>query len=75
MTVEKWIDDRQAHGKYTFLRTDAVAGSRLSAEAVKKALQRSVARGRVLKLKDYFFVIVPLEYQGAGGPPVPGSFH
>ena len=75
MTLEKWIDDRQAHGKYTFLRTDAVAGSRLSAEAVKKALQRSVARGRVLKLKDYFFVIVPLEYQGAGGPPVPWFIH
>jgi predicted transcriptional regulator of viral defense system len=75
MTVEKWIDNRQVHGKYTFLRTDAVAGSQLSAEAVKKALQRSVARGRVLKLKDYFFVIVPLEYQGAGGPPVSWFIH
>jgi predicted transcriptional regulator of viral defense system len=69
MTVEEWIDDRQAHGKYNFLRAEAVAGSGLSAEAVKKALQRSVARGRVLKLKDYFYVIVPLEYQAAGGPP------
>lgn len=69
MTMEKWIDDRQAHGKYTFLRAEAAASSGLTGEAVKKGLQRSVARGRVLKLKDYFYVIVPLEYQAAGGPP------
>jgi len=37
---------------------------------VKKALQRLARRGRVLKVKDYFYVIVPLEYQTAGGPPV-----
>ena len=75
MTVEKWVDDRQAHGKYTFLRAEAVAGSGLSAEAVKKALQRLAGRGRVLKVKDYFYVIVPLEYQSAGGPPVSWFIH
>lgn len=65
----RWVDDRQAHGKYTFLRAEAVAGSGLTAEAVKKALQRLARRGRVLKVKDYFYVIVPLEYRSAGGPP------
>ena len=40
ITAEKWIDDRQANGRYTFLRSDAISGSGLSAEAVKKALQR-----------------------------------
>jgi predicted transcriptional regulator of viral defense system len=75
MTVEKWIDSRQAHGRYTFLRAESVAGSGLSVESVKKALQRSVSRGRVLKLKDYFYVVVPLEYQSAGGPPVTWFIH
>ena len=75
ISVEKWIDDRQANGSYTFLRSDAIAGSGLSAEAVKKALQRLARRGRVLKVKDYFYVIVPLEYQNAGGPPAAWFIH
>ncbi len=75
MTAEKWIDDRQAKGSYTFLRRDAITGSGLSAEAVKKALQRLARRGRVLKVKDYFYVIVPLEYQNAGGPPAAWFIH
>ncbi len=68
-TLEKWIEKRQMGGRYTFLRSEAVTESGLSAEAVKKALQRMTARGRVAKAKDYFYVIVPLEYAVAGAPP------
>ncbi len=75
LTMEAWIDDRQAHGRYTFLRAEAVAGSGLSAEAVKKALQRLARRGRVVKAKDYFYVITPLEYRNAGGPPASWFIH
>jgi len=50
-TVEKWVDNCQARGRYTFLRQEVLTGSGLSAESVKKALQRLVARGRVLKAK------------------------
>ena len=39
-TLEKWVDDRQTVGRYTFLRREAIEESGLSAEAVKKALQR-----------------------------------
>jgi len=74
-TLEKWVDDLQAGGKYDFLRRDALAESGLSADAVKKALQRLAARGRVAKAKDYFFVIVPLEYASAGGPPASWFIH
>ena len=42
---------------------------------MKKALQRLSRRGRVLKVKDYFYVIVPLEYQSAGGPPASWFIH
>jgi len=41
-TLEKWIDDRQSSGRYTFLRSEAVEESGLSAEAVKKAIGRLV---------------------------------
>ena len=68
-TLEKWIDDLQMGGRYAFLRREAVEESGLSAEAVKKALQRMTARRRIAKAKNYFYVIVPLEYAAAGAPP------
>ena len=34
MTLEAWIDARQAGGKYTFVRAEAISDSGLSAEAV-----------------------------------------
>jgi len=68
-TVESWVDSLQARGRYTFLRAEAISGSGLSAEAVKKALQRLARRRRVAKVKRYFYVVVPLEYLHAGAPP------
>ena len=75
MTLEQWIDGLQAKGRYTFLRGEAVTGSGLSPDAVKKALQRLARRGRVVKVKDYFYVIVPLEYATAGAPPASWFIH
>ncbi len=75
LTLENWVDDLQSHGRYTFLRNEAVAGSGLSQEAVKKALQRLARRGRIAKLKDYFFVIVPLEYARTEAPPPSWFIH
>ncbi len=69
LTVESWVDSLQARGRYTFLRAEAISGSGLSAEAVKKALQRLARRRRVVKVKSYFYVVVPLEYLHAGAPP------
>jgi len=74
-TLEGWIDALQARGRYTFLRAEAIAGSGLSAEGVKKALQRLVERRRVVKVKDYFYVVVPLEYRNADGPPPSWFIH
>ncbi len=61
-TLGKWIDDLQASGKYTFLRAEAIRGSALTPDGVKKALQQLVRHRRVVKIKDYFYVVVPLEY-------------
>jgi len=68
-TLEHWIDSLQARGRYTFLRQEAITDRGLSAESVKKALHRLAKRQRVAKIKDYFYAIVPLEYQSAGAPP------
>ncbi len=74
-TLENWVDERQSAGRYTFLRQQAIQESGLSAEAVKKALQRLVRRGRLAKAKSYFYVIVPLEYAAAGAPPATWFVH
>lgn len=74
-TLEDWIEKLQAGGKYTFLRSEAVTESGLSAEAVKKALQRLARRRRIAKIKDYFYVIVPLEYLQAGATPASWFIH
>ena len=74
-TLEKWIDDQQTRGKYTFLRAEAIQGSGLTPEAAKKALQRLERHGRVAKAKNYFFVVVPLEYHSAGAPPPAWFIH
>ncbi|MBS0207967.1 MAG: type IV toxin-antitoxin system AbiEi family antitoxin [Planctomycetes bacterium] len=74
-TLENWVDAQQARGKYAFLRKEALAESGLSPEATKKALQRLAARGRIAQAKEYFFVVVPLEYATAGGPPASWFIH
>lgn len=74
-TLDDWVDHRQAHGRYSFVRSEALAESGLSPESVKKALQRLARRGRIVKAKAYFFVIVPLEYASAGSPPASWFIH
>jgi predicted transcriptional regulator of viral defense system len=73
--LENWVDELQASGRYSFLRSDAIAGSGSTAEATKKALQRLARKGRIAKAKDYFYVIVPLEYSKAGAPPPSWYIH
>lgn len=69
MSLEDWVNSLQARGRYSFLRSEALRDSGLSSEAVKKALQRLECRGRLAKAKNYFYVIIPLEYSKPGGLP------
>lgn len=74
-TIQEWVDALQASGRYTFFRTEATQETEGSPGSVKKALQRLAQRGRIVKIKDYFFVIVPLEYRSAGSPPASWFIH
>ncbi len=64
-----WIDTLQASGRYCFQRNEAIQATGLSKESAKKAIQRMVANQRLAKVKEYFFVIVPIEYRNLGSPP------
>lgn len=67
--LERWVESRQSQGRYTFLRNEAQKENGPSADAVNKALQRLKRRGRLAKIKKYFYVIIPLEYSESGGLP------
>ena len=75
VSLESWIDGVQSRGRYSFLRAEALHDSGLSVAAVSKALQRAVKSGRLIQPREYFNVIVPLEYRAAGGPPPSWFIH
>jgi predicted transcriptional regulator of viral defense system len=68
-TMAKWVDDRQASGRYTFTHDEAATAVRSSPIALKNAIRRLVAKGRLAVPRRGFYVIVPLEYAVAGAPP------
>jgi len=74
-TLNEWVDRLQAKGQYTFRRNDALSGVNMTAEAIGKALLRLTKKGRVAKVKNYFYVIVPIEYASAGSPPPAWFIH
>jgi len=63
------VDSLQATGQYMLTRKHALATLGVSDEALKKAVQRLVAKRRLAAPRRGFFVIVPLEYREAGAPP------
>jgi len=74
-TVQEWVDELQASGRYTFQRSEAIEKANGGSEAVSKALLRLVRHRRIARIKNYFFVIVPLEYRSAGCPPASWFIH
>jgi predicted transcriptional regulator of viral defense system len=68
-TLSELVDSYQASGRYVVTREQALAAMEVSNEAMKKAVQRLVARRRLAVVRRGFFVIVPVEYREAGAPP------
>lgn len=68
-SLAEFVDSYQSSGKYTFLREEAITTLGLSKEAMKKAVERLIAKQRLAVPRRGFYVIVPLEYRQAGAPP------
>ncbi len=68
-TLSELVDSYQATGRYVLTREQALAALGVSDEALKKAVQRLVAKRRLAAVRRAFFVIVPVEYREAGAPP------
>jgi len=67
--LSELVDSYQATGRYVLTREQALGALGVSDEALKKAVQRLVAKRRLAVLRRGFFVIVPMEYREAGAPP------
>ncbi len=63
------VDDLQAGGRYTVTGTELARRLGRSAVAVRAALRRLKAKGRIASPRRGFYVLVPIEYRAAGCPP------
>src|SRR5437867_5100803 len=68
-SLQNWVNQTQSQGVYSFSLPEARAATSLSAGALQRALHRLHAKGRIARIRNGFFVIVPLEYAVAGSPP------
>ncbi len=68
-TLSELVDSYQASGRYVMTREQALAAMEVSNDAMKKSVQRLVAKRRLAVVRRGFFVIVPVEYREAGAPP------
>src|SRR3990167_5932534 len=57
-SLPELVDSYQASGRYVLVRDEAIKALGLSQEALKKAVQRLVARRRLAAPRRGFFVIV-----------------
>lgn len=67
--MKRFINDLQAHGRYTFTKKEAASKLSLSDVSLRAALRLQKAAGRITSPVSGFFVIVPTEYSLAGSPP------
>jgi predicted transcriptional regulator of viral defense system len=63
------IDELQAGGRYTVTWSELFAAAGGSPQALRSALRRLKAKGRLVSPRRGFFVLVPVEYLSTGAPP------
>lgn len=68
-SLPQYVDYLQSKGNYILLRENAINALGMSPLAFNMAVCRLTQKGRVIKARQGFYVIVPLEYRNAGGIP------
>ena len=63
------VDELQQGGRYTFTRRELQALDDRSEGSLESGLRRLKEKGRIASPRRGFYVIVPMEYRAAGGPP------
>lgn len=65
-SLSEWIDELQRSGVYTFSRENAQRELEIQKHSLNIAFHRLNQQGRILRLRNNFYVIVPLEYRSTG---------
>jgi len=68
-SLNEWVNELQRSGLYTFARDKAQRELEIEKQSLNIALHRLNKQGRILRLRNNFYVIVPLEYRSAGTIP------
>ncbi len=61
--LTSWIDTRQGQGFYYFTREETTQALQMSDAAFKMAVSRLQRKGRIQRILNGFYIIVPLEYR------------
>ena len=64
-----FIEDLQAHGRYTFARDEAIQALDITENAFNKAVQRLTQEKRLMRIVNEFYAIIPFEYRLSDGMP------
>lgn len=73
--VSSFVDDLQAHGRYTFTKEEATHSVTSSPAALNMALNRLCKKQRIFSPKRGFYVIIPLEYRSTKAVPISWFIH
>ncbi|MDT8370118.1 MAG: type IV toxin-antitoxin system AbiEi family antitoxin [Longimicrobiales bacterium] len=68
-SLANFVDDLQARGRYTFTREEVHQAFGAWTPATRASLRRLADAGRIVRPRQGFYAIVPLEYRSAGSPP------
>ena len=67
--IETYLGQVQSEGKYSFTSDELQKQFKIAPNAVKKGLQRLMVKGKIARLRNEFYLIVPPEYSSKGMLP------
>ena len=64
--IETYLGQVQSEGKYSFTSAELKRKFKITPQALKKALYRLIVKGRIVRLRNEFYLIIPPEYSSKG---------
>jgi len=68
-SLSEYVDNLQKMGRYTFSKLNAKQETGESDSVLKLSLWRQIKKQRIIKIREGFYAIVPLEYSAIGSLP------
>src|SRR3990172_4716549 len=70
-----YIEGLRKHGKYLFLKKEALQTLGISENALQKSIGRLSKKGKISYLKKGLYQIIPVEYESTGSLPPEWIIH